>query len=70
MTGIGTKLRKRAFVDARFCVACGCCVKVCPVSAISISRGVTAQADPEKCVGCGRCVRECPASVIELKETA
>ena len=50
------------------CVACGCCVKVCPLQAIEIVRGIMAQADGEKCVGCGKCARECPASVIKIRE--
>ena len=60
--------RKRAFVDTDHCVACGCCVKVCPLQAIEIVRGVMAQVRQEKCVGCGKCARECPASVIEIRE--
>ena len=59
---------KRYAAVGKHCVACGCCVKVCPMSAISIWRGVTAQVDREKCVGCGKCARECPASVIEIQE--
>lgn len=64
------KLRKRrkAFVDSELCVACGCCVKVCPVKAIQVWKGITARVDMARCVGCGKCVRECPASVIELQE--
>ena len=62
------KKRRRAVVDPSACVACGCCVKVCPLSAISIWRGVTAQVDREKCVGCGKCARECPAGTIELRD--
>ncbi len=63
----GTKRRKAA-VDQQVCVACGCCVKVCPLRAIKIVRGIAAQVDPTTCVGCGKCVRECPASVIEIRE--
>ena len=63
-----TKTRKRAFVDTASCVACGCCVKICPLSAIQIRHGVRAEVDVERCVGCGRCARECPASVIEIRE--
>ena len=65
MTG---KKRRRAVVDQKACVACGCCVKVCPLQAIAIIRGVMAQVKAEKCVGCGRCAGECPASVIEIRE--
>lgn len=60
--------RRRAAVDETACVACGCCVRVCPLSAIRIWRGVRAEVDPERCVGCGRCAKECPASVIEIRE--
>lgn len=40
------KNSRRAFVDASHCVACGCCVKVCPRAAIRIANGITAQVDP------------------------
>lgn len=62
------KKRKKAVVDQKTCVACGCCVKVCPRGAIAVIHGIMAQVDWEKCVGCGKCVKECPASVIELQE--
>ena len=52
------------------CVACGCCVKVCPVQAIEIVRGVAARVNTDKCVGCGKCAAECPASVIRIEEVA
>ncbi len=60
--------RRRAFVEERDCVACGCCMKICPKTAISIWHGIAAKVDPETCVGCGKCARECPASVIEIRE--
>ena len=62
------RVRRRAAVDERACVACGCCVKVCPLGAIEVYRGVTARVDMAKCVGCGKCAKECPASVIEIRE--
>ncbi len=64
------KIRKKrkALVDESSCVACGCCVKVCPKNAIEIWKGITARILSESCVGCGRCARECPASVIEIRE--
>ena len=67
MTSMGKK-RRRAVVDQKACVACGCCVKVCPLQAIEVIRGIMAQVDAGKCVGCGKCARECPASVIEIRE--
>jgi len=63
------KRKKRiSQVDKKLCVACGCCVKVCPVEAISIYRGVYAQVDAAACAGCRKCVAECPASVIDMTE--
>lgn len=62
------KKRRKAVVEERDCVACGCCVKVCPLGAIQVLHGITARVNPGKCVGCGKCVRECPASVIQLQE--
>ena len=61
---------KKAFVNRKLCVACGCCQKVCRLGAISIPKGVYAIIDEKKCVGCGMCAKECPASVIEVKEGA
>ena len=65
---IKIKAKRRAFIHTDVCVACGCCAKVCPVSAIEVWRGIRAVVNGEVCVGCGRCERECPASVIELQE--
>ena len=64
------KKRRRAVVDHGACVACGCCVKSCPLQAIEIVRGVMAQVNGEVCVGCGRCAKECRASVIVIREIA
>lgn len=62
------KKRRKAVVDQKTCVACGCCVKVCPLQAIEIVKGIMAQVNQEKCVGCGKCAKECPASVISISE--
>lgn len=66
MTAI--RKRRRAQVDRGDCVACGCCVKVCPMDAIEVYRGLYARVAEDKCVGCGKCAKECPASVIEIRE--
>ena len=64
------KKRRRAVVDEKACVACGCCVKVCPLGAIEVVRGIAARVDWSKCVGCGKCAQECPATVIAVGEAA
>lgn len=65
-----TKKRRKAWVDSNLCVACGCCIKVCPMKAIAIWNGIAAKINAEQCVGCGKCAKECPASVIEIKEVS
>ena len=62
-----TGKRKRvAFVLQAECVACGCCVKVCPKNALHVHAGIIARVDGEKCVGCGKCAAVCPAAVITI----
>lgn len=60
--------KKKALVSAHECVACGCCIKVCPRNAIEIWKGIMAKIHMEKCIGCGKCATECPGSVILLQE--
>jgi NAD-dependent dihydropyrimidine dehydrogenase PreA subunit len=62
------KKKRRAFVNEDDCVACGCCVKVCPRNAIEIWKGIAAKINLDACVGCAKCVKECPASVIAIRE--
>ena len=64
----GIRKKRRAFVEQTDCVACGCCVKVCPMNAIRVYRGLYAQVSEDRCVGCGKCAKECPATVIEIRE--
>lgn len=63
-----TRKKRKAFVETDLCVACGCCVKVCPMNAIEIFKGIMAAVNEAKCIGCGKCAKECPASVIEIRE--
>jgi NAD-dependent dihydropyrimidine dehydrogenase PreA subunit len=63
-----TRKKRKAVVDEKNCVACGCCRKVCPKGAIAIWKGIMAKVDMETCVGCGKCAKECPASIIEVQE--
>ena len=61
------KIRKKASIPQSECVACGSCVKVCPLGAISIYKGVYAEVDTSKCVGCSKCAVACPASIITVE---
>ena len=46
------------------CTACGACINVCPVEAISWSsarhRAEMPAVDASRCISCGQCVRTCP----------
>ena len=45
------------------CIACGICVRNCPMGAISIENN-HAVIDEEKCIACGMCAVKCPRGVI------
>jgi electron transport complex protein RnfB len=45
------------------CIACGICVRTCPVDAIKIDNNL-ARIDHAKCIVCGLCVKKCPTSAI------
>ena len=64
------KLRKKAYIHTKYCVACGCCLSACKVRALFIENGLHAVVNQEKCVGCGMCAKACPASIIEIREEA
>lgn len=63
-----TRITRKARVEQKDCVACGCCLKVCPRDAITIYRGLYAKIDETVCIGCRKCAVECPASVIRIVE--
>lgn len=69
MQKVKKRIRKAEILQQE-CVACGCCIKVCPKGAITIRKGVYADMDREECIGCGKCVKECPASVIAIMEVS
>ena len=59
--------RRKAVINTQECVACGCCIKVCPRNALTIPNGIFAKIDKSLCVGCGKCAKECPAGIIKLE---
>ena len=56
--------KKYAIVDESVCVACGVCVKHCPMDAISVWKGCHANVDKNICIGCGKCAISCPTGCI------
>lgn len=60
-------LSKKIAEVTKGCVACGTCVKPCPVSAISVYKGLYADVEAIKCLGCGKCASVCPAGIIQIQ---
>lgn len=46
------------------CINCGSCENVCPVGAISVSKGKYV-IEEDSCIDCGKCEYFCPAEAIE-----
>ena len=61
-------MKKKAIINKKLCVACGCCLTACKLGAISIPTGTNAIVNLDKCVGCGMCAIKCPASIITISE--
>ena len=57
--------RQRKLLIEDWCVACGQCVKFCPMGAIRIVNG-HAVANAEQCVLCGYCGAHCPEFCIKV----
>lgn len=54
-------------VDKNKCIACGTCVQMCPVGAISFDENGLATIDPNKCIKCGTCEVACPVQAIKIE---
>jgi Na+-translocating ferredoxin:NAD+ oxidoreductase subunit B len=53
-------------IDCAFgCLSFGDCVKICPVSALSLENKKI-KVDIEKCIGCGQCQKICPRNLFEM----
>jgi hypothetical protein len=70
--GLGSRAGKQMMhadvqpaVNKEKCTACGCCVKWCPTSAITMI-GNKAEIDRSKCIGCGECVASCNFGAIAI----
>ena len=56
-----------AYVITDECVACGSCVDVCPVEAISEGDPIY-KIDPDTCTSCGQCADACPSEAIKEED--
>ncbi|MBU1125028.1 MAG: DUF362 domain-containing protein [Candidatus Omnitrophica bacterium] len=47
------------------CTSCGCCIKICPVQAISLKEK-KAFIDQSRCIGCGECLCACTFNAVSI----
>ncbi|ARN57568.1 DUF362 domain-containing protein [Sedimentisphaera salicampi] len=52
------------WVNEDMCVGCGICEAECPVDAISVVKGVSAEIDEAVCIRCGKCHDVCPKEAV------
>lgn len=55
-------------IDPKLCKACGLCIKVCPVEAITGAKKTPHVINGEKCIKCGNCFTECPFDAINVMD--
>jgi glycyl-radical enzyme activating protein len=63
-----SRLPELKYIEEK-CTGCGKCLKVCPVSAISIDQarpGSKVNIDRKLCNACGKCVEACPEGAFEM----
>ncbi|MBR1744234.1 MAG: 4Fe-4S binding protein [Lachnospiraceae bacterium] len=51
-------------IDEHRCLACGTCIKSCPMEAIHIWNDRYAMVISHKCNRCGKCIAACPVKCI------
>ena len=62
--GIGTEIVQIGTKPVAGCIACGICVKNCPMGAIRLEDNHPV-IDESLCVSCGMCASKCPRGVIK-----
>ncbi len=65
---ISALLTFRPFINPLKCKACGICMKICPVGAISLVRGKFV-IDKKICILCLCCQEVCPHASIDIKKS-
>ena len=48
------------------CIACGACVDICPMAALTLDELDNINFEQDRCIGCGLCVGLCPTGSIRL----
>lgn len=59
--------RRKAVVDESYCVACGCCVKVCPLKAITVFKGITARSTGSAALAAESALKNVPHQSLQSR---
>lgn len=57
-------MKHKVIIDSSKCIACGLCVKDCPMEALTIEGGASVKFSP--CLYCGHCVAICPKEAVGI----
>ena len=52
--------------DLEACKSCEVCIKICPLTALTLEEGKAVEFNEKKCIGCGLCASHCPHDAIKL----
>ena len=55
----------RPAINTANCTMCGCCIMICPASAIS-EKNEQAFIDSKLCIGCGECISACKFNAVNI----
>jgi uncharacterized Fe-S center protein len=55
----------RPSINPEKCTLCGCCIEICPASAISDKSGI-AFINSKLCIGCGECISACKSDAVNI----
>ena len=52
--------------DPEVCIACGDCVDICPMGALTMDNSGVIHFEQHRCIGCGLCVSVCPSKAVKM----
>jgi len=55
-------------LDAKKCIGCGMCVKVCPHGVFEMQQKKAAIIDRDRCMECGACALNCSEGALFVKQ--
>lgn len=55
-----------AHYNPGLCIACGECVEICPMEALTMDDSRSIMFEQKRCIGCGLCVSACPSEAVKM----